>query len=166
MQTAILISNLLILTCIALGYIYLRYFIVRQVEAKNATIETLRAEVEHHRSRGAPSLVDEVKRLSEFAEQSQVAINIANEQLNRMRKRLAAEGESTKYNRLEGLFNGFSIGVDGTTLTLHEIAKGLRATGIANRESIASSLDTIADGIADGFHQAIEHSRKSIAMGG
>jgi len=165
MQTAILISNGLILVCIALGYIYLRYFIVRQVEAKNATIETLRAEVEHHRSRAAPSLVDEVKRLSEFAEQSQVAINTANEQLNRTRERLAAEGESTKYTRLEVLLDGVSIGADTTTLALHETAKGFRATDFANRESIASFLDAFADGMAAGFHQVLDHQRKSIAMG-
>ncbi len=56
MQTAILISNALILAAIVVGGFYLKHVIGREIAAKNATIETLRADVEHHRSRSAASL--------------------------------------------------------------------------------------------------------------
>lgn len=166
MLTALLISNALIFASIVVGYVYVRYFIIREVAAKNAVIEVLRAEVEYHKSRAAPNLVDEVKRLSEFAEESQVAKNTLNEELNRLRGRLSAEDENTKRTRLVAIFDGVSVGGETVIQVIHETAKQFRATDITNREFVAMSLDALADGIAGGFNATIETVRKRIAIGG
>jgi hypothetical protein len=167
MQTAILISNVIIIVVIMIGAIWLRHGVNHQLAAKDATIETLHAEIERLGHLTAPNLVTEIGHLSQFANAAQGTIHALKEKLKQLATQAtspadpseaAVRGETYVAIYLDGMQASF----DALKALFEELNK--RSPTITSEPNVARLITTIR-GFMDKILAAVDPQLREIARG-